>query len=155
LASSPPFLTTKLGILFSSGDIFGIGCGKNNDLTYDGASRWASGIPESTQKDVFYYTTQYNDRAFSSCHHYYFEKRIPLTLACVATSGLFGGYCVWGASLVLYSPNDGTTELVKAKLKGATDAGHKLGWCHTSGMNHPNQCTDPERNREMDTKASR
>jgi len=127
---SPYYGSGLAGNLALIGDIFGIGCGKNNDLTYDGASRWASGIPESTQKDVFYYTTQYNDR-------------------------LFGGYCVWGASLVLYSPNDGTTELVKAKLKGATDAGHKLGWCHTSGMNHPNQCTDPERNREMDTKASR
>ncbi|ELR25113.1 conditioned medium factor, putative [Acanthamoeba castellanii str. Neff] len=127
---SPYYGSGLAGNLAAIGDIFGVGCGKNNDLTYDGATKWANALPAGITKDVFYYTTQYKD-------------------------ALFGGYCVFGASLALYSPNDGTTEVVKAKLAGANYAGHKSDWCHTTGMNHPNQCTDPARNKEMDTAASR
>jgi hypothetical protein len=38
-----------------------VGCGKNNDLTYDGATKWANALPAGITKDVFYYTTQYKD----------------------------------------------------------------------------------------------
>jgi len=64
-------------------------------------------------------------------------------------------WCVFGANLVLYRPNDGTTELKKAQLAGATHAGHKEGWCHTNGMKFQNQCADPERNKEMNAAAAR
>jgi hypothetical protein len=79
-----------------------------------------------------------------------------LIVLCVCLdAALFGGYCVYGASLALYSPNDGTTEVIKAKLAGANYAGNKKDWCHTTGMNHPNQCTDPARNKEMNAAAAR
>jgi len=127
---SPYYGSGIAGNLAVIGIIFGIGCGKNNDLTYDGAGKWAAGIPASTAADVYYYTTQYRN-------------------------SLFGAYCVYGASLALFSPNDGTTELAKAQLKGANDAGHKFEWCHTTGMAYPNQCTDADRNREMNSLAAR
>jgi len=127
---SPYYGSGLAGNLAAIGGVFGVGCGKNNDLTYDGASKWAAGIPAAAAADVFYYTTQYKD-------------------------SLLGNYCVYGASLALYSPNDGTTEVVKAKLAGATYAGHKKEWCHTSGMAYPNQCSDPTRNKEMNANAAR
>jgi hypothetical protein len=127
---SPYYGSGLAGDLASIGPIFGLGCGKNTDLTYDGASLWERSIPPDVRKDVYYYTSQYTD-------------------------GFFGGYCVWGAGIVLYSPNDGTTEVVKAKLAGANDGGHKSGWCHTTGMNYPAQCGDPTRNQEMNVAACR
>jgi len=127
---SPYYGSGLAGTLASIGRIFGLGCGRNNDLTYDGASKWAAGLPAAAVKDVFYYTTQYKDAFLSR-------------------------WCVFGANLVLYRPNDGTTELKKAKLAGATHAGHKEGWCHTNGMKFQNQCADPKRNKEMNAFAAR
>ena len=37
--------------------LFGFGCGYNEDLSLQGASRWLNKIPVETQKEVYYYTT--------------------------------------------------------------------------------------------------
>ena len=36
---------------------FGLGCGYNEDLSLQGASRWLNKIPLEQQKEVYYYTT--------------------------------------------------------------------------------------------------
>ena len=46
------------GILALIGEAFGILCGKNGDLTYDGAARWESMIPMQKEEEVYFYTTQ-------------------------------------------------------------------------------------------------
>jgi len=46
------------GLLAFLGEIIGIGCGLNEDLTYSGAERWESKIPLDKKADVYYYTTQ-------------------------------------------------------------------------------------------------
>jgi len=49
------------GFLALIGDaFFGIGCGANGDLTYDGAARWASKLPMDRQEEVYYFITQVN-----------------------------------------------------------------------------------------------
>ena len=54
-----PYLGCPLaGILALIGEAFGILCGNNDDLTYDGAERWASKIPMEKSAEVYYYTTQ-------------------------------------------------------------------------------------------------
>ncbi|XP_065904311.1 conditioned medium factor-like isoform X2 [Dysidea avara] len=55
-----PYLGCPLaGLLALIGDtFFGIGCGANGDLTYDGAARWASKLPMDKQLEVYCYTTQ-------------------------------------------------------------------------------------------------
>jgi len=126
---SPYYGSGLAGILADIGRIFGLGCGRNNDLTYDGAGKWAAGIPANSAADVYYYTTQYVD-------------------------AFLRHWCVLGANLVLYKPNDGTTEMNKAKLPGAVHAGHKDAWCHTNGMKYSNQCSDPDRNKEMNSLAA-
>jgi len=115
------------GGLAGIGDWFGVGCGSNTDLSYDGAENWVSAVPVDAQKDVYYYTTQYGD----------------------------DGYCVWGANMVLYKPNDGTTEIKKAALVGGNAQKTIIDWCHTSEMIYPAQCTDPARNAEMSQFACR
>jgi len=120
------------GVLADMGVVFGIGCGANFDLTHDGAINWASKIPISSGDSVYYYTTQYDD--------YWW---------------LLPNDCVSAANVVLAKPNDGTTEVPYAKLAGSHLAGHKKSWCHTNGMKYPAQCTDPERNAEMNRLAAR
>ena len=50
---------------------------------------------------------------------------------------------------------DGTIEMVKGQLPGAHSMGHKLGWCHTTGMSNPASYTDHVRNAEMNAQAAR
>ena len=50
--------TPVAGSLASIGSIFGVGCGSNTDLTVSGANAWRRNIRSSTQRNVFYYTTQ-------------------------------------------------------------------------------------------------
>jgi len=123
-----PYLGTPLaGSLAGVGPIFGIGCGKNTDLTTDGAALWAKAIPPNIRQNIFFYLTQYGS----------------------------SGYCAWGANMVLAKPNDGTTEFKRGEFPGATNAGTKTSWCHTSGMTSPAQCTDAERNQQMNSLAAR
>ena len=126
-----PYQGTALaGSIAAIGDIFGAGCGSNNDLTYSGASAWLSGIPSWARSQVRYYSTSFNDRWWAY------------------------DYCHLASDVLLSDPDDGTTERAQAQLSGATNGGHKEGWCHTTGMRDPPQYTDSSRNSEMNANAS-
>ena len=53
------------GILALIGGAFGIGCGANGDLTYDGAERWEANIPMDYETEVYFYTTQVSRVSYS------------------------------------------------------------------------------------------
>jgi hypothetical protein len=101
-------------------------CGVNDDMTTSGAPLWLAGIPSWARKEVYYWTTQNS-----------------------------GSACNFFTNLILSSPNDGTIEMVKGQLPGAHSMGHKLGWCHTTGMSNPASYTDHVRNAEMNAQAAR
>jgi hypothetical protein len=127
-----PYQGTSLaGNLAVLGQVFGVGCGTNSNLTYSGASSWLSGIPSWARAKVNYYTTSFNDRwwAYDYCH--------------IATD------------LLLSDPDDGTTERARGQLSGGVNRGHKTGWCHTSGMRDPAQTSDSSRNSQMNSNAAR
>lgn len=127
-----PYQGTSLaGNLALLGQIFGVGCGTNWDLTYDGASLWLSGIPSWARDDVYYATTSFKDRWWSY------------------------DYCNIASDIVLSDPDDGTTEKWSGQLSGANNLGHKTGWCHTAGMRDPAQATDYSRNVNMNANANR
>lgn len=127
-----PYQGTALaGNLAAIGDVFGAGCGTNNDLTYSGASSWLSGIPSWARSGVTYYTTSF------------------------ATAWWRYDYCHLATDLFLSDPEDGTTEKSKGQLSGANNGGHKTGWCHTTSMRDPGQTTDGGRNNTMNSNAAR
>ena len=113
------------------GQIFGVGCGTNTDLTYSGASSWLSGIPSWARNKVNYYTTSFTDKWWRY------------------------DYCNLVTDVLLNDPDDGTTEKSKGQLSSAVNRGHKTGWCHTSGMRDPAQTTDSGRNSTMNSNAAR
>lgn len=112
------------------GEVFGVGCGTNYDLTYSGASSWLSGVPSWARNAVNYYTTSFTDRwwAYDYCH--------------IVTD------------VLLSDPDDGTTEKAKGQLSNGVNRGHKTGWCHTDGMRDPNQTRDSSRNSSMNSNAA-
>lgn len=127
-----PYQGTALaGNLALLGSIFGVGCGTNTDLTYNGAAAWLAGIPSWARSAVNYYSTSFTDRWWRY------------------------DYCNIATDLVLSDPEDGTTERVYAQLPGANNRGHRTGWCHTSGMRDPAQTTDSNRNSTMNANAAR
>jgi len=113
------------------GQVFGVGCGTNTDLTYSGASSWLSGIPTWARNAVNYYTTSFTDKWWRY------------------------DYCHLVTDLLLNDPDDGTTEKSYGQLSSAYNRGHKTGWCHTSGMRDPAQTTDSSRNSSMNANAAR
>jgi len=113
------------------GKAFGIGCGACNDLTTDGSNLWLSGIDKENMKDVYFYTTTYEQGNF------------------------FGDYCNMAINMLLQWPNDGTTEIKYASLEGAKNMGNKEKWCHTTDMAYPAQYQDRTRNAEMNRLAAR
>lgn len=121
-----PYQGTPLaGDLAVLGQVFGAGCGVNDDLTYDGSALWLSGIPSWARAEVSYYTTSF--------------------------SGL---WCDFVTNLVLTNPEDGVVEQFAAQLPGAQNMGHVTGWCHTTGMSQPAQFLDHARNATMDAAAA-
>ena len=50
--------TPVMGELADLTRLFGLGCGYNEDITLQGASRWLNKIPVEKQKEVYYYTTE-------------------------------------------------------------------------------------------------
>ncbi|NKI36194.1 conditioned medium factor [Wenzhouxiangella sp. XN79A] len=127
-----PYQGTSLaGNLAAIGDVFGVGCGTNTDLTYSGASSWLAGIPSWARSRVNYYTTSF------------------------ATAWWRWDYCNIGSDLLLSDPEDGTTERARGQLSGAYNRGHKTGWCHTEGMRDPPQVRDASRNSVMNSSAAR
>lgn len=101
-------------------------CGVNNDMTVSGSATWLAGIPGWARSQVWYWT--------------------------VSNSG---SVCNVLTNLFLASPNDGTVEQVHGQLPGATNMGHVLGWCHTTGMSNPACYTDHARNQAMNAAAAR
>ncbi len=113
------------------GQVFGSGCGSNADMTYAGSAAWLSLIPTWTRQDVWYWTTSFEDRPF------------------------LYDYCNFITDLLLSDPDDGVIEQSAGQLTGATNRGHRVGWCHTAGMRDPAQCTDASRNSEINQRARR
>lgn len=127
-----PYQGTALaGNLALLGQIFGAGCGANNDLSYSGASAWLAGIPTWARAKVYYYSTSFTDVWWRY------------------------DYCNIATDLFLSDPDDGVVERAKAQLSSANNMGHKTGWCHTSGMRDPAQTSDSSRNATMNTNAAR
>lgn len=119
------------GTVASIGSVFGVGCGVNTDLTYDGASLWGPGISTFARQAVSLYTTTYK------------------------LNQIFGDYCNLPAQLILDFPNDGTCEISRSVLSSATNMGSKQQWCHIGGMHYPAQTGDSSRNSVLNTAASR
>ncbi len=123
-----PYQGTSLaGNLALLGNIFGVGCGTNFDLTYDGASLWLANIPSWARDDVWFATTTYTDKWWRP------------------------DWCNIASSAVLGGLDDGTTQQSKGQLSGANNMGNKSGWCHTEMMRDPAQTTDSARNAMMDS----
>jgi hypothetical protein len=118
------------GSLASIGDVFGVGCGTNFDLTHDGAALWGNGITSDTRDDIHYYTTQYE------------------------TSGLLH-YCNLAANMVLAWPNDGVAETDYCQFDGAHLESHLKGECHSADMHFPPQCWSAARDAVINSKAAR
>lgn len=128
-----PYQGTNLsGILATVGSWFGVGCGSNSDLTYDGAKAWLAGIPTSARALVNYYTTSF-----------------------AKTNWYTNDYCNAASDLVLDDPEDGVVEQVNAQLPGGVNRGHTTGQCHTTGMRDPAQYLDASRNATMNANAAR
>lgn len=112
------------------GDIFGFGCGENDNMTYTGSANWLSLIPTASRQQVYFYTTSFED-------------------------GFGFDFCNFVTDLLLSDPDDGVIERDAGQLSGANNMGHLEGWCHTQGMRDPAQCTDPARNAIMNQEAKR
>jgi hypothetical protein len=112
------------------GEIFGIGCGTNYDMTYEASAAWLSFIPSWVREDVWFWTTSFTD-------------------------GWFYDYCQIVTDVLLVDPDDGTVERYAGQLDGANNGGHKTGWCHIRLMRDPPQCKDPDRNVELSAEAAR
>jgi len=122
---------TAAGGLADLGDIFGIGCGSNNDLSLDGSRSWLTGITTEIRKLCYFYTTTYEQNKF------------------------FGDWCNLPINAILQWPNDGTTEIKHAPMVGGVNLGNSEKECHTTGMSYPPQYHNPTRNQKMSRDAAR
>lgn len=121
-----PYQGTLLaGNLAYLGDIFGQGCGKNNDLTENGATNWLRFIGSVARREVHYYTTSFTDKWWRY------------------------DYCHAATELFLSDPEDGATERGRGQLPGGNNRGHKTGQCHVRGMRDRSQTLDFSRNKDM------
>ena len=128
-----PYQGTNLsGIIATIGNWFGAACGSNSNMTYSGASAWLAGVPTSARAKVNYYTTAFR-----------------------TTNWYTNDYCHAASDLVLDDPEDGTVERAYAQLPGATNRGHTVGQCHSTGMRDPAQYLDASRNATMSANAAR
>jgi hypothetical protein len=127
-----PYQGTPIaGNLAALGNVFGVGCGYNSNLTTSGASSWLAGIPTWARNQVNYYTTSFSTKWWRY------------------------DYCSMGTDLFLSDPEDGVIEKSRGQLSGATNRGHKTGWCHTHSMRDPGQTGDSSRNSTMSYYAKR
>lgn len=127
-----PYQGTPLaGNLAALGNVFGVGCGYNSNLTTSGASSWLAGIPTWARNQVNYYTTSFSTKWWRN------------------------DYCNFATDLFLSDPEDGVIEKSRGQLSGGNNRGHKTGWCHTSGMRDPGQTGDSSRNSTMSYYAKR
>jgi len=119
------------GTIADFGDLFGVGCGRNDDLTRSGASLWLSVIASDTRLKVSYFTTTYE------------------------LGNIIGDYCNLAANIILSWPNDGVTELDYSALVGGTNLGNVQKQCHASGMKYVPQYDDNNRNRQINSAAAK
>jgi hypothetical protein len=127
-----PYQGTPLaGNLAALGNVFGAGCGYNTNLTTSGASSWLAGIPTWARNQVNYYTTSFSTKWWRY------------------------DYCNIATDLFLSDPEDGVIEKSRGQLSGASNRGHKTGWCHTDGMRDTGQARDSSRNSTMSAYAKR
>lgn len=130
-AVGTPFLGTPLaGSIADLGEVFGIQCGANYDMTYDGAAQWTSFIPGWSRSETWVWSTTFED-------------------------GWFYDYCNLFSDFLLSDPEDGVVEVSQAHLDGTNDMGTKEGWCHIENMADPAQTYDPTRNAEMNSEGAR
>jgi len=122
---------TAAGGLADLGDIFGIGCGSNNDLSLDGSRSWLTGITLDTRQLCYFYTTTYEQGKF------------------------FGDWCNLPINAILQWPNDGTTEIKNAPMVGGVNLGNTEKECHTTSMSYPPQYRNPTRNQKISRDAAR
>jgi len=122
---------TAAGSAANLGDIFGVGCGTNFDLSVDGARLWEPSITTDTRSDIFYYTTTYELGTW------------------------FGDSCSMAMNMILQWPNDGTAELEYTDIRGGKNMGNTEKQCHTTDMNYPAQYYDNKRNKQMNSNAAR
>lgn len=118
------------GSLAIIGDIFGIGCGVNYDLTTSGAYNWLYYIPSWARNQVHYHTTSFEDLWWRY------------------------DYCHLASDVMLNDPDDGAVEKSRAQLPGGNNRGHKTGWCHSQGMRDSAQYHDSSRNHDMNANAA-
>ncbi len=127
-----PYQGTALaGIIAVIGEVFGLQCGANRDLTYAGSADWLSTIPGWARAEVDYYTTSFTNNWWSK------------------------DFCDFKMGIFLRDPDDGVVEKWAAQLPGGVNQGHKEGWCHSVNMREPAQYFDEERNAFMDQNAAR
>lgn len=127
-----PYQGTPLaGNLAALGDIFGVGCGYNSNLTVSGGGAWLSGIPTWARSKVNYYTTSFTTKWWRP------------------------DWCNFASDIILSDPEDGTTEKSRGQVSGAVNRGHKTGQCHTDGMRDMAQTRDSGRNSTMNSSAAR
>lgn len=127
-----PYRGTPLaGNLAAIGDVFGVGCGRNTNLTTSGASSWLAGIPTWARSRVSYSTTSFETKWWRY------------------------DYCSLATDLFLDDPEDGVVEKSHGQLSGGINRGHKKGWCHTHDMRDPGQTGDSSRNADMNVNANR
>ncbi|KAL7560358.1 hypothetical protein ACA910_002770 [Epithemia clementina (nom. ined.)] len=124
-----PYQGTALSSAADLGDIFGFGCGKNDDLTESGATSWLANIPTWARNKVYYWTTSFKDNWLSY------------------------DYCHLGTDLLLNDPDDGVVEQSRGQLSSGINRGHKVDWCHSSGMVKSPHYLDSSRNSEMNAYA--
>ncbi len=127
-----PYQGTPLaGNLAALGDVFGVGCGTNSNLTTSGSASWLAGIPTWARSRVYYSSTSFEDVWWRY------------------------DYCSLATDLFLSDPEDGVVEKSRAQLSSANNMGHKTDWCHTSGMRDTAQTKDSSRNSNMNSNANR
>lgn len=114
------------------GDLIGIGCGFQEDLSEDGADKWLSTIPLEVRSNIYYYLTADRDVC-----EFFLDPR------CLQ-------FCQAGTALLLTEPEDGVVEAIRSQLEGGNDQGVAFEQCHTGDMNFPDQTKDETRNTEMD-----
>lgn len=122
---------TAAGSAANLGEIFGVGCGTNTDLSLDGAANWLAGIEMTSRADLHFYTTTYEQGNF------------------------FGDWCSLPMNLILQWPNDGVTEATYAPLQGGKNQGNVEKWCHSTEMTYKPQYTDSSRNAKLNSNAAR
>jgi len=123
--------TILAGDIAALGEIFGIQCGANYDMTYDGAAQWISWLPGWARAETWAWSTTFTDVWW------------------------WYDFCHVLSDLVLWDPEDGVVEAWAAHLDGTNDMGTKEGWCHIEDMVDPPQVYDTARNNEINSEGAR